>query len=61
MKLIMLAITALLLNACDKSPSIPQPRIAVQERADLQKAKDVGKMLEKSDVEQQKNIDNDTK
>lgn len=59
MKIVMIAL-ALLLNACNKAPSAPPPKIAEPQREALQKAKDVEKTLQKGSETEQKNIDKAT-
>ena len=56
MKIIMIAL-ALLLNACNKVPSVPPPRIAEPQREALQKAKDMEQTLQKDSEAERRKID----
>ncbi|MFA6972715.1 MAG: hypothetical protein WC208_15130 [Gallionella sp.] len=56
MKFIILAIVALLLSACDGAPSNPPPKIAAPERAELEKARGIDQILQKTNDAQQKSI-----
>lgn len=57
MKIIMIAL-ALLLNACNKVPSVPPPKIAEPQREALQKA--VEQTLQKDSEAERKNINEAT-
>jgi hypothetical protein len=60
MKFIMLSFIALLLSACDDSPSTEPAKIAAPQREALEKAKGVEQGLQKANEAQQKKIEETT-